>query len=307
MVWLILFLAVPVTPGFAAVVQAIREVTYAYADRVVPTFDKGYLLTVERPGTLVVYGPDGLMAFRKMLTSPEGKRCSVMHSAIDTDRIVAVSVAFHDSQSRAGIYFLDLRGEKAGFIDTKRYLASFVSFDREHFLWSVGWQRDEIRTDYADSQDYNVVRKYSRSGQMIGSFFPRSQWKHKLEPGGGSGGYWHMAAADDRIGAMMYEHTENDSEWVEWDLQGKLLSRTVLTEDLHGGRAYTSDAKLYARILTREPGKQKRLSVLDTKTGKWSEVANELPRDSAMLLGSDGKHLIFTTGTTYRLLWVAVE
>ena len=292
---------------FATGVEPVREVTYAYADELLPTFDKGYLLSVERPGTLAVYGPDGLQAFRKTLMSPEGRPCSVMSAAIDTDRTIAVSVSFRDSQSRAGIYLLDLRGEKVRFIDTNRYLPSFVTFDREHFVWSLGWQKDEFRTDYADSQDHNIVRKYSRSGQEIGSFLPRSQWKLKLEPGAAIGGYWHIATAGDRIGAIMYENTENQAEWVEWDLQGKLLSRTVLNENLRGGRAYTSDGKLYARILTRASGQQRRLSVLDTKTGKWSAVSTGLPRDAGLLLGADGKHLVFLTGMNYRLLWVAVE
>jgi hypothetical protein len=300
-------LAVSAAFSSAAVVQAVREVTYGYSGDVVPTFDKGYLLSVERSGALVVYGPDGSLAFRRLLTSPEGRPCSILSSAIDWDRIVAVSVAYRDSQSRAGIYFLDLRGGQVGFIDTKLYLASALTFDSEHFLWSVGWQRDRLQPDSADTKDYDVVRKFARSGNEIGSFLARSQWKPRLEPGSSGGGYWHMAAAGHRIGAMLYEGTENKPEWIEWDLQGALLSRTPVAESLYGGRAFTSDGKLYARILTRQPGQQKRLSVLDTKTGTWAAVSRELPRDAALLLGADGKHLVFTTGTSYRLLSVAVE
>ena len=39
-----------------------------------------------------------------------------------------------------------------------------------------------------------------------------------------------MYAADDRIGAMFNENTSGATpEWVEWDLNGAVLQRTLLT------------------------------------------------------------------------------
>lgn len=288
-------------------VQTIREVTFGVTSRLAPIFDKGYLLSLEPPCGLAVYRPDGSLAFRKTLSNPEEGSCSVMSAAIDVDGTVAAAISHRDGLRSAGIHLLDLHGERIRFIDTKLYLPSFITFDRDHALWSAGSQQDPAKRGHADSQDYNVVRKYSRTGEEVGSFFPRSMWKPKLEPAGGTTGYWHIAAAEDRIGAMFYDHTENTPEWVEWDLTGKLLSRTSIQQQLHGGRAYTSNGKLYGRILTREPGLQQRLSVLDAKSGTWSTVTTELPRDAAMLLGADGKVLVFWTGTNSTALWVAVE
>ena len=55
-----------------------------------------------------------------------------------------------------------------------------------------------------------------------------------------------MCAATDRIGALIHEgHAENPPEWVEWDLTGKLVSRTLLQGIPWGGRAFTAGGRLY--------------------------------------------------------------
>jgi len=120
-----------------------------------------------------------------------------------------------------------------------------------------------------------------------------------------------MCAASDRIGVLIHESfADNPPEWVEWDLTGKLLSRTTLKDRWSAaGRAFTSDGRLYAQSQWAENGGFV-LDVLDTATSKWTAVPDNLPEEiktrGAFLLAADGEDLVYKAcpGGNVRLLWV---
>jgi hypothetical protein len=205
---------------------------------------------------------------------------------------VAVTLAFRKPAGwAAGIQIFSSDGKAIRLIDTGRLVPHMLCFDREDNLWALGWQRDAAVNDREDTNDYPLVRKFDRAGRELGRFLPRSLWPgRKSSPGSGSGGYWRMAAASERIGAVIHQsHADNDPEWVEWDLNGTLLSRTVLPDRLDMGRAYTQDGVLYAWFPDRQ------LRRLETKTGKWTIVRTNLPEriEYPFLFGADGQELVY--------------
>ncbi len=128
------------------------------------------------------------------------------------------------------------------------------------------------------------------------------------------------ASGGGRIGAVIHENfADQPAEWVEWDLDGKLINRTVLARDFAPlGRAFTrsSDGRLYSYDwLEKADGKKARpanskrvLRVLDTGSGTWQVVDDNLPReineDYGFLLGSDGDDLVYRVGYgNVRLVW----
>src|SRR4051794_7905610 len=74
------------------------------------------------------------------------------------------------------------------------------------------------------------------------------------------------------------------------------------------GRGYTSDGQLYARRITRESGHQRDLMTLDRKTGRWI-FKRQLPEAPGILLGAEGKDLVFAANVTgpYRVIWISAE
>ena len=291
----------------------VREMVYSRVSttggQVVPLFDNGYLIYPHQPNRLQVVRPDGHIAYDMELPCPGTGTCSAAAVAVDSDGNVAVSFGYWTRAGRgSGIRILAPQGQEVRFIETSPYLATSMCFDRKGDLWSAGRQSDSSG-EMEDQQDYSVVRKFSREGQNIGNYLPRSLWPNrKAQPGRFGRGYWHMYSASERIGAIFHEnHADNPAEWIEWDLNGNIVSRTIISTS-RSGRAYTSDGRLYCRFRTNDK-RYSELRVLDTASGNWFTVSANLPAaaesDGAFLLGADGAHLVYRVGYgNVRLLWV---
>lgn len=282
----------------------VREMVYPGATilggQAVPRYDKGYLIYLERDRWLEVHAPDGQLAFRVQVLCPGTGTCSSLAGAANSRGEVAVTLAWRKPEGwAAGIQIFSADGKPRRLIDTGRLVPQMLCFDRSDSLWVLGWQRDAILNDREDTSDYPLLRKFDPTGMELGRFLPRSLWPEKKSaPGSGSGGYWRMAAASDRVGAVIHEnYADIPAEWVEWDLNGKLLTRNIIPSYSDMGRAYTSDGALY-RV---DSG---RLSRLDSATGKWIPAAAK-PPDRALLFGADGDDLVFRMGPgNVRLLYV---
>jgi YD repeat-containing protein len=284
---------------------AVRELVYPGAvtlgGQTVPRYDKGYLMYLDRTKLLEVFRPDGQLAFRVTVPCPAAAAsCSALTVAANPKGVIAVTVGYlKPNGAGGGVQLISADGKPGRFIDTDRFVPGMVCYDGEENLWTLGWQRDSLRYDTEDQTDYPLVRKFDRSGKELGRFLPRSLWPgKKSDPGAGSGGYWRMEAASDRIGALIHEsHADNKPEWVEWDLSGKLLSRTVLPDLSGTGRAYTADGTLYAQFLLSDK-RPTELRRLDNTTGQWTAVSTNLPPHEHVpfLLGADGRDLTFRVG-----------
>ena len=292
----------------------VRERLYPGAVRlggqVVPLFDKGYLIYLHQPNRLQVFRPDGQVAYDMELACPGAGTCSATGVSVDSAGSIAVGFAYWTRQGRAsGVRILGPEGRELRFIDTSPYVPTNLCFDRNDQLWSIGRPSDAFG-GISDPVDYEVVRKFSPDGKEVGRYLPRSMWPNKkAQPGRIGRGYWHMYAAEDRIGAIFHaNHADNPAEWIEWDFHGNILSRTVIPSHIPNGRAYTSDGRLFGRF--RIEGKQRpELRMLDTRTREWRPMPANLPEsvefEGAFLLGSDGSNLVYQVGYgNVRLLWV---
>jgi hypothetical protein len=297
-----------------AVQPLTREVVYGGAvtlgDQVVPSYDNGFLMYLHHPNRLQVFRSDTRLAFDLELPCPGTGQCSATATAADGHARIAVGFAYWSENGRAsGIRILDLKGNPVSFIDTSRYVPGMLCFDRTGDLWSLGWERDPLIGATENKQDYSLVRKYSADGKLLGEYLPRSLWPAKASPGAGGRGYWRMADASDRIGVLIHRSSAGQlTEWVEWDLTGKLLSRTPLPDEPSGGRGFTANGRLYALFYPKEP-RDAVLRVLDTNTGTWTPVPHNLPdhirTQGVFLLGADGDELVYRVagGGNVRLVW----
>jgi hypothetical protein len=300
-----------VLPAIAFAEAPVRELVYPAAvvgGQIVPLYDKGYLIYLHRPNRLEVFRPDGSPAFNMDLPCPGTGSCSAGWVAADSHGNIAVTFGYLNANGkRSGIRIVDGQGKELRFIETSPFVPANLAFDRNGDLWSLGWERDTI-TGSEEKKDYPLVRKFSADGKEIGRYLPRSLWPgKKSHPGGGGRGYWQMYSGKDRIGAVVHRnHADNPAEWIEWDLNGNLMRRSLLPGHMEMGRAYAGDGRLYGRFLVE--GRSPELRVFDASAGTWTPVSANLPEreefDRAMLLGADGEDLVYRLGPgNVRLFW----
>lgn len=298
-------------PAEAPVVETIYGSAVSIGGQVVPRYDKGYLLYLHLGDRLEAHKPDGTLYYNVQLPCPGTGTCSASGVAADSRGTVAVSFGYWNKDRRAGgIRWLNAQGGEARFLETGLYVPTSLCFDEKDNLWSIGWLRAAQNPDMSEDGDHPIVRKFGPDGKELGRFIPRSLWPGKKSAPGTTGrGYWYMTAASDRIGAIIHPNFQGrTAEWIEWDLDGNLLRRTPVGDKFNHGRAYTSDGKLYTRVLV-DGGTKLELRVLDQAAGQWLPVASNLPdyaaEQGATLLGAHGNDLIYRlAGGNVRLLRV---
>jgi hypothetical protein len=280
------------------------EVTFGGLSRSnpAPTFDNGYVVGWDQAalGMMSLCAPDGYRVYETSLALPGVTGIVFLDSAaVDTDGTVAV--AYHDSRwKRAGIALLDQDGKPVRFIETYPYLPSQVCFAPDHSIWMFG----EL-FDFHPSADFKAFRKYSREGQQLGAFVPRSKlpaWEgfESDQVLGLFHGLWRFRASKDRLGAMLpiggYKYA-----WVELDFSGNLIAvwkYSGTDAEAFMPAAFTASGELYANRWLW--GKPAGVVVFDKATSAW-KPSSSLPKN--YLLGADGDRLVFKTGPD-QLRWV---
>jgi len=253
--------------------------------KMTPAVYKGYVYWIGRDAddrVVNVYGPEGNL---DLVFVHEGE---VRNIAFDTDGTVAVSWVDRNKNTR-GIDFRDVHGQVTKTIDTGRYLAFQLVFAEDHSLWTFGIQVDS-RSYHEHEQDYMTVRKHSRNGQQSGAYLPRSLFPGEIPPASSGWQQHAILMSKDRVGIWLVPRVDGPpkTEWVELDLNGKLLNRKRLDEfDGSMSIALTSDARVY--IQCRYP-KESKLYVLDRDSSTWRLIDDSPP---GYLIGADENTLEF--------------
>lgn len=238
-----------------------------------PTFDHGYLATYGRDG-IAVYAPDGFLAM-EIVRPTDG---SFVNADIDTDGSVVAAVDRWASRN-GSIAIFSPKGSAVGEIVTGTYLPTQVCFAPDHTIWALG---DEDLLPEKERTNYSLLRHYSRSGELLGEFFPRASFPADANNGPHLG-FWRLRIAGGRIGLKLDRGAPNRRLlWLEADLDGKEIGRWTAP---FGGEpaALTASGTVYAQSGTE-------ITTLDRATGTWKPV----PRSSNdRLLGAEGDTLVF--------------
>jgi hypothetical protein len=246
----------------------------------VPTFDHGYLAVYGNNG-IEVYAADGTLATR----IDDSAGANVVNVDIDSDGTVALARGLHQPRAfpTGSIAIFSPDGSPAGEIATGTYIPAHVCFAPDHSIWIVG---DE---DFKHGQppDYFLLRHYSREGQLIGQYFPKSSFTPEARFTQIVVGGWKLRIADGRVGFMVDQ--EHGRSWVEADLTGREIGRWAMPEASRPV-AMTESGSVYAA------GHE--LTVLDRSSGSWKAV----PAPSAgLLLGAEGDTLVFQVRGTNQI------
>jgi hypothetical protein len=292
------FLALLSVPAWAANVPVQAASAPAIVGQVMPGFYNGYLFSAEPSHVLTLFAPDGHELFSLPFQGHGNGNIHIKSVAIDSDGTLAVSWV---DRPDTGIDIRDLSGTLLRSFSTGRFFPTHLSFGQDHFLWALGWQYDEARFS-EDKQDYQILRKYSMDGKETGAYLPRSLFPVGLPPGNDAWQARGITVTADRVGVEVNSgQVSNQREWVELDLNGKLLGRWRLdTRAEHPGVAFTSNDQAYVYLYNRDK-KSWQVFRLNRATSAWDLV--DTPDEP--LYGADGDKLVFSkyTGNMLQLSW----
>ena len=290
--------------------QRVAPVGWPFQAQAIPTLDKGHLIYVTHATYVEVYDREGVRMLQADLRNAAGVPVArVLSAAIDNDeRVVATVMVMLPQGGRGGvIVWFDRSGKQAYTTQTGSFIPVQVCFDQNNEVWVFGSQRDE--SDWAtEAKEYSPIRKYSRSGKEEGRFLLRSTFPGWAPPFEIVNGFLRVQAARGRIGALLYPfHAGLQPQWIEIDLQGRLLGRWAVGKH-DGGLAYTEQGRLFKKTWASKPHAPQ-LAELERSSGKWLSVEYpaEIPGQNfrgGLLLGADGNQLVFSDNVAGQLLWV---
>jgi hypothetical protein len=286
--------------------QSPSEITFEGlgASNPAPTFDHGYVAAWDllHVHSVSLYNPEGRKMFElSSLTLPDGTTTPAPISvAVDTDGTSAM-VYWVEHDPRTGIALLDDRGHQLRVIQTQPFLPSQVCFAPDHSIWTFG---DQAKQNHRPVPDFMTFRHYSRNGELLGSFIPRSslpQWEGMGEDQvlGKFIGLWRLRASNDRIGAALRTDALKHL-WIELNLQGQLIGQWAYTSNRDESvfpSAFDAAGSLYGRQW--KDGGYVGISLFDKSTSSWKPLPS-LPNE--LLLGADGTRLVFQYGD--RVQWI---
>jgi hypothetical protein len=233
-----------------------------------------------------VYGPDGHFRLNLPIYMPGAAVSWAYDVAVDADGSFVVGAGGGSGDMRQvpqqlGLVTFDANGAQTEVIDTGRYAPAHVAIAPDRSIWVLG-EQGQIR----DAAEYMVVRKYARSGELLGSYLPRSTFPAGLAPGSTSVPPTIMAAGD-KIAVVAFSGMNGALlELIELDNNGNVLGRMRSDKQRVQFYALTSDGAFYG-------GTNNLLLRFDVAKGATKEVKG--PAKEFVLTGAEGKNLVFRT------------
>jgi hypothetical protein len=190
-----------------------------------------------------VYGPDGHFRLNLPIQLPDVPITWANDVAVDIDGTFVAGASGGDGDirhgvSKSGLAMFDANGLQTEFIDTGKFWPNHIAIAPDHSIWVLGAQS-------RSKDDYNVVRRYSRAGELLGSYLPRSTFPAGLEPGGAGVGPTIMAAGE-KIAVVAFSGViGNLLELVELDGSGSVLGRMRSDKQRVDFYGLTDDGSFY--------------------------------------------------------------
>jgi hypothetical protein len=261
-------------------------------------YRNGYMLKFDSniDRVIRVYGPDGHFRLNLPIQLPDTPITWANDVAVDSDGTFVAGAAGGDGDVRHGVWksglvMFDANGLQTAFIDTGKFWPNHIAIAPDHAIWVLGAQS-------RSKDDYNVIRKYSRAGKLLGSYLARSTFPGGLEPGG-AGVPTAIMAAGDRIAVVAFSGMiGNLLELIELDGSGNVLGRMRSDKQRVQFYALTDDGAFYG-------GTNGLLLRFDVAKGVTNTV--QAPAREYCLTGADGVSLVYRTrNADDRLVTVAM-
>ena len=283
------------------------ELTVSLQGKPVPKWENGLMVLYQddiQPPEVSVFNNDGRMLMKAAVTVPDAARVWIEGTAVSQTGTIAVSgPAMKNDGSVAGVIaWLRSDGTIERLVRTSPFTARRLCFTSDGTLWAAGRERSE---DGRSESPHNILRRYDKNGQVIGSYLPNTDFTK----------YSHEATAEDSFLMSTNDtiglYSASSRVFVELDYSGNAVGRWAgLVSDrtfdvtgagmLRGGSIYVSGQ----RRISGSPRWGIEYYTLDKQKGSWIRV------DGAGLVGyitgAQDDQLIVATGGT-RFVWIAAS
>jgi hypothetical protein len=282
--------ALCVSAAFAASgpVREVQSECSALFGQPICVFRNGYLFKFDR--VMKVYAPDGHFALNAPIYLPGADSAWAEDVGVDSDGTFVVAASGTTGgdlkAKRHGLLMLDSSGVQTTFVDTTAFRPGHVAVAPDHSIWVLG-----SRERSKKGEDYMSLRKYSRLGELKGSYLPRSTFAHGMEPGS-AGIFEAVMAAENRIVVVAVSGNNSSfRELIELDGNGNVLGRMRSDHDGVMQFALTADGHLYGWGCGGAKTCVSTLMLFNIAASSWTSLDTLRPNFS--LIGADGADLVY--------------
>ncbi len=176
-------------------------------------------------------------------------------------------------------------------VRTNPYAPHALTFAADGTVWTVGM---EVRPEggyKGDEDGYLIVRRFDKTGRLLGGAVPRTLFPGRQGPVGGS----ILVASKDRVGWF----SPLSHHYTEFSLDGKRLATYPFPVALNDtqGMALCDDNSVWVSF--QSGPRSSVVSTLDRTQGTWS---NGAPQPYVALMGCSGTTLV-TSSNSRQLEW----
>lgn len=246
-------------------------------------------------------------------TIPGARSASVFSGmfarGFDGSFVLAGGAYADDDRAAAFLAWLSADGQRQTIVRPYPFIPSVVTMAADGSIWAAGREVQEDDRNL-EKPDYNIVRRYDRTGRLLGSFISRSSLQ--LKPGSLSPGeYSYLVASRDRVGwysqvaGKYFEFSPDGSSVQEFATAAAPGVRLHLT-----GAALCGDGTVVvsaeARAVQSETAVATwRVLELLRDRGTWLSIAGDSTK-YVKVAGCDGTTVAFGPGVTDHLDWFTI-
>ncbi len=298
----LLVLVAPLSAGEAKIAGS-TTLPYRFADgSTVGTWSGGALLSIENEETSApvfrAVDREGKDIQKITFTVPGADVLRVIGTRAADGTLAVAGTAFSNTVQPAGILgIVSADGKSQTVVRTYPFWPTVVTIAADGSIWITGREA----ADSQESEDYPVIRRYDRSGALIGSYLKKSviqaagerQTGHPINSA-------YLIASGDRVGWF----SDTAKTYIEFALDGTELGRyTTPAERAHIASICPNNA-VFASVAVAGRSPRFTMMALDRATGKWSPLPDV---DSGYILGCEDNTLAIgkRTKTSESITWVA--
>jgi hypothetical protein len=256
--------------------------------------------------TFRVFDHDGVEVSRHTFTIPEATHINAYSFARgwDGSLVVGGSAFTNESRSASFVAWVSPDRQEQTVVRTSPFVVSAVTVAADGTIWVAGHRK---RTAADEEWDYSepLIRRYDKTGKLLGSFIP---WSSLQPPLGIQPPDMRslLVSSPDRIGW----YSRDSRTYIEFALDGTVLkwvqtpehdnSSIVWAALCDDGKLFISDSVSAGPSTTRSWG----IHALDPGSDTWSFIPRQEPW--GRLYGCDGTRLAATTNHS-TISWLRPE
>jgi hypothetical protein len=269
---------------------------------IVGTWSGNSLLEVEGEQSaapvLRIYDQTGTQVQRVTVQIPGAAQLSILNNlfARSADGYLAVSGgAYGDDRGTCFLAVISPDGANQTVVSTYPYVPLALTFAADGTIWTAGFEKDDAGNDKGPGDGYFVIRRFDKTGKVLGGAVPRTVFPGRLAPVMGS----YLVASKNRVGWF----SPLAKQYREFSLDGTEMATYPVSVSSHdlAGVALCDDNNVWVSVKSAPTSSV--LASLDRAHGTWSSGKTQ---PFVYVYGCSGTNLA-TSSNWDDLDWIATR